>query len=153
MKRLRTLWKLAPAERWVLVQAVLLVAAVRLCLLVVPFRTLHRRWTLLLPRMVRPGRRAILPPEKIVWLVAVASRCVPGAQCLARSVAAQLLLARQGQLAQLHIGVRKQVGSLDAHAWLEYDGRPLYENGVHLSHFTPFAAVGPTSPNAVPTPK
>ena len=153
MKHLRAFWKLAAAERWVLLQAVLLVATVRLCLLVVPFRTLHRKWTLLLPRMARPGRGMILPPEKIVWLVAVASRFVPGAHCLARSVAAQLLLARQGQLAQLHIGVRKQVGSLDAHAWLEYDDRPLFESGVHLSQFTPLAAIGPSSPDAVPTPK
>lgn len=139
MKGLRRFLKLSAAERSVFFRAIPLVAGVRLCLWVLPFRTLHERWALVLPRIASSGQRTRLTPERIVWLVAAASRFVPMAHCLTRAFAAQLLLARQGQLAKMHIGVRKQGASLDAHAWLEYEGVPLFESDAHLSGFTPFA--------------
>ncbi len=145
------LLQLTVVERGVLLQAITLVAVVRFSLWVFPFRTLHRSWSLILPGLARAGQRHIIPPKRIVWLVAVASRCVPGAHCLPRAVAAQLLLARAGHLAEMHIGVRKLGDSLDAHVWLEYDGVPLSENEVHLRRFTPFAPVIPPTRNTVRT--
>ena len=149
MRRLPRFLNLAAAEQRLLLRAVPLVAAVRLCLWFFPFRTLYRRWSSALPRLARPGRRGGPSPERIVWLVAVASRCVPGAHCLARAVAAQLLLARAGHLAEMRIGVRKQGDGLDAHAWLEYHGAPLRESDAQIESFVPFDAAI-TSPRDAP---
>lgn len=143
MKRLRQLRELTAAERRVLIHAILLVAAVRLCLWLMPFDTFRRSWATILVRVARSKQPEGLPPRKIVWLVAVASRCVPQAHCLTRSVAAQMLLARQGDLARMKIGVRKHGDSLDAHAWLEYEGVALSESEVHLSRFTALTAISP----------
>ena len=149
MRRLRRFRNLTAAERSLLVRAFPLVAAVRLCLWVFPFRTLYRRWFSTLPQLARPGRQGGPSPERIVWLVAVASRCVPGAHCLPRAVTAQLLLAREGHLAEMRIGVRKQGDGLDAHAWLEYHGAPLWESDAQLNSFVPFDAAI-TSPRDAP---
>jgi hypothetical protein len=78
--------------------------------------------------------------------VGVASRFIPGARCLARAMAAQLLLARAGHLADLRIGVRKDGNSLDAHAWLEFEGVPLFESDAHLKDFAPLARSTPSAP-------
>jgi hypothetical protein len=150
VKQVRQLLKLTAAERSIVLRAVPLLAAVRLCLWIFPFPTLHRVWSSVLPRVLTRGKRGKLPPERIVGLVAAASRCIPGAHCLTRAVAAQLLLARAGHLAEMRIGVRKDRDNLDAHAWLECDGVPLFESDAHLKGFTPFAPAI-TSPRDIPT--
>ena len=53
----------------------------------------------------------------------------------------------------MHIGVRKQGRSLDAHAWLEHEGRPLFEDDLHLNGFVPFAPAITTTRKVVATPK
>ncbi|MGI8704726.1 MAG: lasso peptide biosynthesis B2 protein [Sphingomicrobium sp.] len=138
VRRLPRFLNLPAAERSLLLRAIPLVAIVRLCLWAFPFRTLHRRWSSALPRLARPGYQGGPSPERIVWLVEVASRCVPGAHCLTRAVAAQLLLARAGHLAEIRIGVRKQGFDLDAHAWLDYEGTPLQEDIAQLDSFVTF---------------
>lgn len=141
MRHLSRLLKLEAAERSLLFRAVPLVAAVSLCLWVFPFRTLYQRWSSALSRLTRPGGQGGPSPERIVWLVAVASRCVPGAHCLPRAVAAQLLLARAGYLAEMRIGVCKQGDNLEAHAWLEHQGAPLLESEAQLASLVTFDEV------------
>jgi hypothetical protein len=48
----------------------------------------------------------------------------------------------------MRIGVRKEGNSLNAHAWLECAGKPLFESDAHLNGFTPFATAI-TSPRSV----
>lgn len=48
-------------------------------------------------------------------------------RCLARALTVRHLLARRGVVARLRLGVRRSAGSLDAHAWVELEGRPLGE--------------------------
>ena len=47
--------------------------------------------------------------------------------CLRRALTLQKMLARRGLPAELKIGVRKEDGQLNAHAWVEYDGNLLGE--------------------------
>jgi hypothetical protein len=47
--------------------------------------------------------------------------------CLPRALTLQKLLSQRGIAAELKIGVRKEAGQLSAHAWLEYQGKPLGE--------------------------
>jgi hypothetical protein len=130
--------RLSAAERNVLLVAIPLVAVIRLSLFIVPFPLLYRTWTSSLPRLARTGSAENASPERIVRLVAAASRLVPGARCLTRAVAAQLLLARQGNLVELRIGVRKQGDRLEAHAWLENQGAPISESETKIGDYTPF---------------
>lgn len=143
MKSLRQFLALTAAERRLLVSAFLLVAVARLSLLVVPFGRFCRGWTGLVVRLARNSQRPGLTPRRIVWLVSVASRLVPGAHCLARSFAAHLLLARHGHQARLQIGVRKDGGSLDAHAWVELGAEPLFEDEAHVGQFSRLTSIDP----------
>ena len=56
---------------------------------------------------------------------AVARRCPLPLKCLGRSVALCWLLQLRGIDAKVHIGVRKQPGGLNAHAWVQYGDRVL----------------------------
>ena len=76
------------------------------------------------------GRRPVKPiaaVDRISRSVTRASRLVPGAKCLAQSMAAQILLGRHGIPSQMKVGVaRKGADQLRAHAWLEQDGHVVF---------------------------
>lgn len=60
---------------------------------------------------------------RVASLVEVAARCVwPRPPCLAKAIVASSLLRRRGRAAQLVVGVTKDRGPLEAHAWVELDG-------------------------------
>ncbi len=50
-----------------------------------------------------------------------------GAGCLARSFTLWALLRRRGIEAELRVGYRKRDGTIEGHAWLEYEGAPINE--------------------------
>ncbi len=47
--------------------------------------------------------------------------------CLRGALALQKMLAERGVASDLRIGVRKEAGQLNAHAWLEYQGKMIGE--------------------------
>ena len=92
---------------------------------------------LLAPR-ARPVSAESTPPARLVQLVDVAARHhVRPMGCLQKSLVLQSLLHRQGVAVDLQIGVRKHEGTLQAHAWLEQAGRPLFESPEVDSEFSP----------------
>src|SRR4051812_15439934 len=129
MNRLREFLRLPNTEQRLLIKAVLLVEAIKLGIRLLPFRTLRR----LLARAVdippraswHPRRRTSSSAERICWAVEAASRYTPGIKtCLVQALAAQVLLARHGHPAFVHIGVvRGDGGEFQAHAWVESEGR------------------------------
>jgi hypothetical protein len=63
---------------------------------------------------------------RLVW---VAEDRVPGSRtCLSRSLALWYLLRNQGVATDLRIGVRAGGAPLDAHAWVEHEGRALNDD-------------------------
>jgi Transglutaminase-like superfamily len=70
-------------------------------------------------RLRAPVVRASLDPARVAALVDIVASVVPGATCLARSLALTRLLHER---AVLCIGVRPGERELDAHAWVELDG-------------------------------
>lgn len=60
--------------------------------------------------------------------------------CLAKSLTLWWLLGRQGIIASLRIGIRKQNGKLEAHAWVEHDGTALEEPDEPHRHYAAFDA-------------
>ncbi|MFN8536335.1 MAG: lasso peptide biosynthesis B2 protein [Thermomicrobiales bacterium] len=136
MGRLRKLLALSGAERRLLIRALPLVVLVRVALWVLPFRRLRRwqgRWAT--PAASVRGDEAMIPP--VVRAVTLASRAVPGASCLTQALAAQVLLARRGCPSELRLGVGRGADRrFAAHAWLEYDGRPIIGE-FEAGRFTP----------------
>ena len=130
-------------ERLLLVRSVLTLATVRVAIWVLPFRAARR---------LMVGRRRPTPSgvtrEQVRWAISVAQRVVPAATCLPQAVAAEALLARAGHPAELRIGVMKTpAGKLDAHAWVESDGRIVVgELPGGLDRYKPL----PTLPSAWP---
>lgn len=51
------------------------------------------------------------------------------ANCLCLAIAAARLLSRRGIEANLHFGMRRELGALGGHAWLETDGRVIVDRG------------------------
>lgn len=59
-----------------------------------------------------------------------AARFVPGALCVAQSLAAQAMLVRRGVPSTIHFGFRRSAtGAVEGHAWLEVDGRVVAGDG------------------------
>lgn len=67
------------------------------------------------------------------------------ASCLEQSLALLWLLRREGIAGELRIGVRKEAGQLEAHAWVECLGFPLNESadvGQRYRQFDPLPTLG-----------
>jgi hypothetical protein len=74
-----------------------------------------------------------------VWAVAAAARHAPlDSNRLERSLLLWWLLRRRGVAAVVRIGVRKDAGLLQAHAWIEVDGQVVADRIDVGAHFTPF---------------
>jgi hypothetical protein len=74
--------------------------------------------------------------RKVASSIRRASRYVPAASCLTQAMAAQILLARRGQISTLSIGVTKgDGGELKAHAWVESKGRVIIGRREDLRNY------------------
>ncbi len=68
--------------------------------------------------------RAGGPPLEVGRAVESAARFVPGALCVAQSLAAQVMLASRGVPSRIHFGFRRSPqGDVSGHAWLEVSGQ------------------------------
>jgi hypothetical protein len=124
MIRLSRFAHLAAAERWLLITTVLVMAAYRLGLWLLPIR-----WIVDLDGGSRqtPNLRPMRwTPQQVAWAVDIAGLFVPRATCLVRALTAISILKRTGVRANLQLGVTKtQAGCLQAHAWVQTDGAGL----------------------------
>lgn len=108
-----------------MIWALLVVGLIRALLWLLPFVYVQRvaRW---LGRR-SPRAREPLPASLVdhrALLIRAVSRLVPGAACLTQALALQVLLARSGNPSLVRIGIKRgEEKSLEAHAWLEWEGR------------------------------
>ncbi len=120
--------KLSWHERWLLTQALVLLPLTFLGLRVFGFNAVYSflsRWT---------NRRGDAQTGQAAWptarstaaMVSIAARYgIKRANCLPQSLTLWWLLRRQGIAGELRVGVRKEVDSFEAHAWVEYNGLPV----------------------------
>jgi transglutaminase superfamily protein len=129
MRELAKLRALTTAERRLLIVACAATPLVAGGLSVFGFR----RWHAVLSRWPRP-RAARFPTERAASARAASVSRVVGiaaghgpfpASCLRRSLLLWWLLRRDGIETILRVGVNRESGTLHAHAWVEYLGRPL----------------------------
>jgi hypothetical protein len=116
--------RLAPPDRWLVVQALVLLLTARVALQLLPLRRLPplmARIAALFPHGWEENR---LKQERIVWAVLTVAKHIPwAATCLVQAFAGQALLRREGYSSELRIGVARQADAeLKAHAWVESDG-------------------------------
>jgi hypothetical protein len=128
--RLRKFLSLRSSDCHLLVSTALLLGAIRVGLRLLPFRTLQR----VVNKLAQPpaGLRRINQSsvDRLVWAVTVSGRYVPRATCLTQALVAQVLLGRHGHQTQLRVGVaRGDEGQLEAHAWLESEGKVVVGGG------------------------
>lgn len=137
----RRFCQLPPRERWLLAQTFLLLPCTAVALRLVGVRRWQRVLALLSPLPVE-GSDDRRPIEVAVRLVqAAAHHGVGRPNCLERSLTLWWLLRRQGVGSDLRIGVRKEAGRFEAHAWVEYQGRALNDRDDVQRRFVPFDRV------------
>lgn len=80
---------------------------------------------------------------KRIWqLVDMASRNhILTITCLRRSLVAQRLISKQGIPVELHFGVKKDNGRIQAHAWLEYQGQVIGDPEQLTQAYEPLARI------------
>lgn len=82
-----------------------------------------------------PGRQAL----RAAYAVRLAARYgLWRGNCLQRSLLLWWLLRRQGIEGSLHIGVRRQEGEFEAHAWVEWGRLVLNDRPNVRQRFVPF---------------
>ena len=93
----------------------------------------------------QPGAPSECPEEvdRIIWALNTAGAMVLSEKpCLAIAMAAHWLLGRRGVPTDLRIGVaRGGVGNLEAHAWVEQNGRVLIGQSPSLDRYERLPAV------------
>lgn len=103
-------------------------------------------------RRLRSSVERIAPPhgmpdptpgeaDRIGWAIGSAARFVPSATCLPRALAAEAILRRRGHPADLRLGVTRDEGGVQAHAWVESYGRVVVGDG-DLERFAPLVRHG-----------
>jgi hypothetical protein len=140
LHKLKTLLRMPGRDRLQIALTFLLLAAIRLGLWLLPFQTL-------LQRLEKLGRSASAPRSirQIVWMVNVSSRYMPGVKCLARALTTRVLLNWYGYASELRIGVAKgEQGELEAHAWVEYQGKVIIGGLSTLSRYVPLPSLNLT---------
>jgi hypothetical protein len=142
MRDLAKLRALTGAERRLLIVSCLAMPLVAGAVSLVGFRRVHA----VLVRWPRPTGTPF-PTVEAAWARArsvagvVSIAAGPGpvrATCLRRSLLLWWLLRRDGIETSLRVGVNRDGGSLNAHAWVEYRGRPLNDAEDIAARFPAF---------------
>jgi hypothetical protein len=127
--RLDKLRALTPLERRVLGEALAMLPLACASLRLSGLRRTQAR----LARLLRNGApQEGIDATTVARLVSIAARHGPvRAKCLPASLTLASMLRRYGMHGQLRLGVRRHEGRIEAHAWIEHEGRALLEPGVH----------------------
>lgn len=123
-------WRgVSPARRRLLPRTALLLLAVRVGLLVLPFRSVCVVLAWARRRLMATPRLGYTEAD-VMWCVSRANRVLPSATCLTRALVIQHLLAPCGALPALRIGVRRaRPGMIEAHAWVQVEDRVIGSSG------------------------
>lgn len=140
--------RLSGSERWLLVQALLLLPTIALGLRCLGLKRLYRFLIKekkgvdpigSIPLISEPCLTDLSRTAQIVQIAA--RRGLYRANCLQQSLCLWWVLQQQGIATDLRIGVRKGEQQLDAHAWVEYRGKVLNDRPDIAQEFFPFKDV------------
>lgn len=161
IRKYRSFWGLDGSSRWLLLQGFLLLPLVAASLKFWGVKRAQAGLARLLPmKHEKPGFCNNFGNNSEIWekkpgfwatgdrtskivkttrMVQLAARyCQPWAKCLQKSLVLWALLRRQGINAELRIGVRREGGNFEAHAWVEYEGFVLNDASDVRDRFATF---------------
>lgn len=121
-----------------MVEALWLLAQIRVALWVHPFKRVQRRYA---PRgdgtaSVGDHARSAAEAKAVGIAVRRSSRLVPAATCLPQALTTRVMLERRGVPNELLIGVAKSdAGALEAHAWVTVDDMVVVGDLPDLARF------------------
>jgi len=79
------------------------------------------------------------------WTNSAARHPFPWARCLQRSIALCMWMERRGLAPTLMLGVRKEGHGIDAHSWVEFNGRIVNDDDSVSAVFSSFSNRGSVS--------
>ena len=133
-RRLKQLKALSAEERKILLSSSLLLPAVAAVLHLKGYKWTRAFLQQRIPAGNKPPAKNETPQDTlqtangVARMVDIAARHgLYRANCLKRSLVTWWLLQRRGIAAELNIGVNKDDGDFNAHAWVEYGGCTLVE--------------------------
>jgi Transglutaminase-like superfamily len=142
MKRLRKFLGLSWGDRYLLLSTLVLLLTMRLGLYFLRFRTLLKWVRKVSQTTFQSPVKNQTSPGRIIWSVNAISRYMPGVKCLARALTTHILMSRYGYSPQLQIGVAKaEGGKLEAHAWIEHQGRVAIGHLPDLGRYIPLPSL------------
>ena len=135
MNRASKFFHLPLHEKSLLIRSWILLGLIRLGLRLLPFITLKNFLAKIGPILAEGKGR--FSDEQLAWAIGVSSTYLPKVTCLVQALALHLLLQQAGYQTFLHIGVDSGIGGrLEAHAWVESQGRILI-GGSNIGKYTP----------------
>lgn len=150
LRPLRSFTRLAAAERQLAVRAFGMLALARLALAVAPFRWVRGLVDRAGARGARGARGALTDDpafaRAVGKAVSRAARLMPGARCLPRALAAEVMLRRAGHTARTSIGVALDGAPLAAHAWVESAGVVVTGDTADLGKYRTLVVFGGATP-------
>ena len=142
MARWRKWLHRGPSDWWLLLRTGLLLLGIRTGLFLFSFKRMLR----LVARAGQPARHA--PPSqselaRLIWAVSRMSQFIlSDAPCLTQALALQILFGRRGVATDLRIGVaREESGGLEAHAWVEREGKVVIGGANSPELYTPLPSL------------
>ena len=140
LRKVRKAAALPRADRALLIEAAAALPLIGLGLRVARLQTLLAGLASMAARWPQPGSPEPLDGvRRARRMLALAAWNHPyRGTCLTRSATLWWLLRRRGIRAELRIGVRKNAGALEGHAWVECDGRGISDRRQAHRHYTPF---------------
>ena len=145
--KLRKLKALSAAEWRVLLSSLVLLPSIALALHLKGFKWTRAYLNKQIPEnrssptesSSKPPQNSLQAAQSVARMVSAAANHGPyRANCLKRALATWWLLQRRGIAAVLNIGVNKDAGDFNAHAWVEYMGNILVEADDVTERFSTF---------------
>jgi hypothetical protein len=133
--KLRKFSRLTSADQWLLVRAALWLGVARTLLATMSFDRLSEHL------VEESGKTGTQPDREFVDRVGYAVRAAAGAvpwraDCFPQTIAARMLLRREGYATTIHLGVRKDgERNIAGHAWLTCEGM-VVTGGEELDRYT-----------------
>lgn len=140
-RKLRNFLALNPSDRRRLLAALVLLPTAALGLRLFGLTRLNEmasRW-FASRQSEAPALDSTARARVIARLVQIAARSgLYRGNCLTQSLTLLWLLQREGIPSELRIGVRKDAGELEAHAWVEVSGIPINDGDDVRTRYRPF---------------
>jgi len=127
-------------EKYLLIKTLMLLWIVRIMLFILPFSVIQKIMDKFTVVSDDSNRSHKISMEKLTGAVNVMSRYTFKATCLTKALAAQILLAGYHYPSNIKIGVSKDEGEFEAHAWLEANDEIIL--GESEIEYTPILNIG-----------